>query len=64
MDAVNRGESALSCKDFATRALGLLLAMSLATFSGGQTPETGSPLAELPTFGAPMIAMKPHFDIF
>ena len=53
MDAVNQEQSVFCRKGFGTGALGLLLAISLATFTEGQTPETRSPLAELPTFGAP-----------
>lgn len=64
MDAVNREQSIFGRKGLGTGALGLLLAMSLATLTTGQTPETGSPLAELPGFGAvtspPTLAESPQ----
>lgn len=52
MDAVQSGMSVLCCKGLSVRVLGPLLMMFLATSAVGQTPETGSPLADMPEFGA------------
>ena len=52
MDGVNQ-KSILFPKAFDTSVLGFFLTIALATCAVGQTPDSESPLADLPVFGAP-----------